>query len=211
VLRLLEARSWPIDLKHLIQKAVEIQPIQSEGTTSKLFDFMRQRFAAILEERGFKFDEMDAVLEKGIEVTDAIARLKALHEVRQKAEFEPLAVAFKRGMNIVRQANKGSSTHPADSDGDVAIETGLLQESVERQLFEILEKVRGEVTKFTNQRAYHEALASMVPLREPLDAFFNGVMVMAEDEKLRTNRLQMMRRLVQTFSKIADFSKLQNA
>jgi glycyl-tRNA synthetase beta chain len=60
-------------------------------------------------------------------------------------------------------------------------------------------------------RSYRQALESMVPLREPLDGFFTGVMVMAEDADLRRNRLALMDRLVRMFSSIADFSKLQNA
>jgi len=87
----------------------------------------------------------------------------------------------------------------------------LLKEPAEQQLFQVLEKVGQEASRLAGERSYDQALSAMVPLREPLDAFFTGVMVMAEDAALRANRLSLMKRLVSEFSRIADFSKLQNA
>ncbi len=72
-----------------------------------------------------------------------------------------------------------------------------------------MESTGTQVARHLSERAYRQALESMVPLREPLDGFFTGVMVMAEDPALRANRLALMRRLVGLFSQIADFSKLQ--
>src|SRR5439155_1192390 len=153
-----------------------------------------------------KPDEIEAVLAAGVGVVrQAIARLEALHELRKRQEFEPLSVAFKRGMNIVRQAAKGG----APDDGS-AVQSELLREPCEQTLFQVLESAGAEVAKHLEGRAYRQALESMVPLREPLDGFFNGVMVMAEDPALRANRLALMRRLVGLFAQIADFSKLQN-
>ena len=99
--------------------------------------------------------------------------------LRKKQEFEPLAVAFKRGMNIVRQAAKA-----AKMDGNVTVQTELLKEPCEQTLYQVLESAGSEVTQHMEARSYREALESMVPLREPLDGFFNGVMVMAEDPAL---------------------------
>ena len=168
---------------------------------------MKQRLSALLEERGYPFDEIDAVLAAGVgEVPDTLARLKALHDLRSRREFEPLSVAFKRAMNIVKQASKTAAR--AESGG---LKADLLKEPSEQTLYQAIETAGAKVAQSVQARAYREALESMVNLREPLDGFFEGVMVMAEDASLRANRLALMERLVQMFSKIADFSKLQNA
>ncbi len=211
VLRILETQSWPVSLEKLLDQAVQLQPSGIGSpipeTLQKLMAFMKQRLSAILEERGFKSDEIEAVLAAGVgEIRDTLARLAALHELRSKTEFEPLSTAFKRGMNIVRQAAKLT-----DGASSRAVVPDLLREPCEQVLFQAMEAAGSEVRRHVEARAYHEALQSMVPLREPLDGFFNGVMVMAEDPSLRANRLALMDRLVRMFSKIADFSKLQNA
>ena len=111
VLRILEDRHCVIGIEELLSQAIDFLPpslvSSRQDTFQKLFQFIKQRFTAILEERGYRFDEIDAVLGSGmLEVPDALARLKALHGVRAKTEFEPLSVAFKRSMNIVRQASR---------------------------------------------------------------------------------------------------------
>ncbi len=211
VLRILESKGWTLSLERLLEKAFEVQPSNAKEDSRqaqiKLLIFMQQRFAALLSERGVQPDEVEAVLSAGIEVVpEALSRLQALHELRKRQEFEPLSVAFKRGMNIVRQAAKGG-----DSGDSAPVQSDLLKEPCEQALYQVLETTGAQVSKHLAARAYRQALESMVPLREPLDGFFNGVMVMAEDPALRTNRLALMKRLVSLFAQIADFSKLQDA
>jgi glycyl-tRNA synthetase beta chain len=211
VIRILEDKGWPLDLEILIQEAVKSQPehvqaaaIQSEP---KLKQFMKQRWSALLEERGFKFDEIDAVLSAQLgEVRATVDRLTALHALRSRQGFEPLSVAFKRGTNIVRQAAlKG------EMDNVRPIQRDLLKEPCEQVLFQTIESIGEQVSKNVASREYRQALESLISLREPLDGFFNGVMVMAEDPPLRANRLALIKQLVSLFDQIADFSKLQNA
>jgi len=212
VLRILEAKKWPVSLGKLMMTALETLPADIcanlADTSEKLNLFMKQRLSALLEERGYRFDEIDAVLGAGLgEIDNALARLKALHELRTREEFGPLSVAFKRGKNIVMQA--------ASTDKNVAVnynvQPDLLKETAERQLFEVLQKVQEEVDRHVKTKSYSEALVAMTPLRQPLDDFFTGVMVMDKDNALRTNRLALMLSLVRVFSNVADFSKLQNA
>lgn len=209
VLRILEARGWPLSLEKLLEKAIEIQPAggPAQETFQKLAQFMRQRLGAILEERGYKFDEIDAVLATGIgELLDTLNRLKALHELRSRSEFEPLSNSFKRAMNIVKQALKTEQR-----DQTLTLNSELLKEPCEQVLYQALGSASTQVSRQIEARAYREALESLVSLREPLDGFFGGVMVMADDPSLRANRLALMEQLVDMFSRIADFSKLQNA
>jgi glycyl-tRNA synthetase beta chain len=213
ILRILENQKWPLRLEDLVAQAVDLQPENvragAADTSMKLLQFLQQRFAAVLEERGFKFDEIDAVLAAGLGIVpETLARLQALHELRTQPGFEPLSVAFKRGMNIVKQAAK---TADGGDSGNFDVRTELLREPCEQTLYQAIESAGGQITQHLSARAYRQALESMVPLREPLDGFFTGVMVMDEDPALRANRLALMRRLVGLFSQIADFSKLQNA
>jgi len=211
VIRILEHRKWPLSLEKILMHAIEVQPASAGANAAQVWEklntFMKQRLSALLEERGYKFDEIDAVIAAGLgEMDDIFSRLKALHDLRKRSEFEPLAVSFKRSMNIVRQAAKAAAV-----DGNVEVQPDLFKEPCEQALFQVLVSAGTQVAAHLQSRAYREALESMAPLREPLDGFFSGVMVMAEDPALRTNRLALMRRLVSLFAQIADFSKLQNA
>jgi len=210
VLRILEAKKWNLNLEQMIDQAVDAQPERLKETASetktKLKQFMAQRFSAMLEERGFKADEIDAILEMHIGVvTESFARLKSLQEVRSKVEFKSLAASHKRVKNILRQSNL---SEPAT---DRQPQAEWLKEEAEQQLFAILQKVQQEVSQHTQEKDYKEALLSMVILSEPLANFFLKVMVMSEDAVLKTNRIKLLYRVAQVFDTVADFSKLQNA
>ena len=208
VLRLLETFGWNLSLEDVLHRACALQPAGTPPaeTQAKLETFFRQRWTALLEERGYKADEIDAVLARGIGILKpALARLDALHKVRKQKEFEPLAASFKRAMNIVRQAAKaGTLDH-------IAVDEARLQDPSEKTLYQVLRDIQSKVEADLHRGNHAGALAAIVPLREPLDAFFTGVMVMAEDPGLRANRLALMQSLVHLFTPIADFSKLQNA
>jgi glycyl-tRNA synthetase beta chain len=207
VLRILEKFSWTLSVEELLQKATAVQPADAatQETQKKLELFFRQRWSGLLEERGYKADEIEAVfLGVGV-VGPHLARLEALHKIRNQKEFESLALVFKRAVNIRRQAEK---TEPASSH---QINSDLLKEDSEKKLFEVLRQVQKDVVRHVNAQSYHEALMSMVSLQQPLADFFNGVMVMAEDRALRANRLAIIEGLVLTFFTVADLSKIQNA
>lgn len=212
VLRILEQTPTTRTLEDLIHEAVLIQqpgvvsaPAEVE---SKLRAFFAQRWSPLLEERGFRPDEIDAVLAGGLGcLPDTLARLEALHAVRPTPEFEPLAAAFKRATNIVRQAQKSGVMPPDDS----TVDSARLVEAAEQALHGRLQEVGAQLQAAMQERRFAQALAAIAPLRAPLDSFFGDVMVMADDPALRANRLALVRSLVSLFSPIADFSRLQNA
>jgi len=159
--------------------------------------FFVERLRYVFTARGFAPDEVEAVL--GAREPDALddpreawSRLQALHRVRLEAteDFEALAVAFKRAKNIL------GSQAPADVD------TGLLQESAERDLHAAVAKLRGV------DGGYESRLRSLSGLRGPVDRFFDDVHVMAEDPRLRANRLGLLSQALSLFYRIADISKL---
>ena len=171
--------------------------------------FMCQRFGALLEERGYRSDEVDAILSQGVgNVHETVARLEALHAIRKKPDFEPLAAAFKRAGNIVRQAQQKGGVATVLNGADIRAD--LLTELPEQALYETLQRVQEQAEVHFGQQSYQKALESMVGLREPLDQFFNGVKVMADDPSVRDNRLALLTRIVHLFQRAGDFSKLQN-
>ena len=123
---------------------------------------------------------------------DALARVKALAALKGRADFEPLAVAFKRVVNII----KGGVTAPVDS--------ALFEAPCEGALFAALQAAGDEVASCVGRGAYDEALRTIAALRDPVDAFFTGVMVIAPDERVRTNRLALLTQVARLFAGIAD-------
>jgi glycyl-tRNA synthetase beta chain len=159
--------------------------------------FFLDRLRYVFTARSFAPDEVEAVL--GAREPDALEdpheawkRLQALHRVRLEAteDFEHLAVAFKRAKNIL-------------GDGAPAeVDTGLLQESAERELHQAVAQLRGM------NGGYESRLRSLSGLRGPVDRFFDDVLVMAEDPRLRANRLGLLSQALSLFYRIADISKL---
>lgn len=217
ILRILEANaSWTLPVEWLVDQALTALPAsvtaQRDKTRQELIQFIRQRLAAVLEERGFKFDEIEAVLALQLgSLPEALARLNALHDIRARQEFGPLSAAFKRAVNIVRQANQKEMVAPLTHPGDHAVQSELLQDPSEQSLYKTYQDIHQDVDRHLQAGSYSKALESMVPLRDPLDRFFDGVMVMVEDTSLRSNRLALLSGIVRLFLKVADFSKLQNA
>lgn len=216
VLRILEDKKWSLNLEQLVDQAVDAQPDSLKETAAetknKLKQFMAQRFSALLEERGFKADEIEAVLAKGMGViSDALSRLEALHQIRKQKEFEPLAVVFKRADNIIRKANLDGPAQGLTEDKQILVIPDRFKHDSERILYEAIQGSRTDIQHFLEEGKYREALEKMVVLREPLDLFFTSVMVNDENSEVRANRFSLLQILTGLFQKIADFSKLQNA
>jgi len=151
------------------------------------------------EVRGFKYDEVGAVLVSGCgTLSDVEARLTALAEVRPTADFEPLAASFKRIQNILKQADFTPS-QPVNPD--------LLESGAEQDLWADFCRVR----KAAKGSGYREALEQIASLRPQVDLFFDKVLVNAKDEKVRANRLTFLHSLLTEFSTIADFSEIVTA
>jgi glycyl-tRNA synthetase beta chain len=132
---------------------------------------------------------------------DVEKRLKALKAIRKSKNFEPLAVSFKRIRKILEKANL-----PAEALQQVKPE--LFEKDVERELHAAVRKVAGRVTDDKRSGRYTEALEHIAGMRGVVDQFFTEVMVMAEDEKVRNNRLSLLAELLREFTTIADFSEL---
>jgi glycyl-tRNA synthetase beta chain len=171
---------------------------------SEVAQFMRERLEFYLKDvRGFSYDVVNAVLAAGADdVVDTIARAEALSQVRGSDDFASISVAFKRTKNILRQAAETKKTVAPQLDASALIEDH------EKSLAAVVPKVAAKVQPLREQKNYTAALTEISTLRQPIDLFFDKVMVMVEDEKIRANRLALLQSLLAEFSTIADFSEI---
>ena len=158
-----------------------------------LLDRVRYYFREV---RGFKYDEVNAVLASGSDnLPDVEARLTALQSVRPTENFEPLAASFKRIQNILKQANFAETGDPNES---------LLEQGPEQDLYKAFQTVRARV----KQSTYQPALEAIASLRPSVDLFFDKVLVNAQDPSVRRNRLTLLNNILTEFSTIANFSEI---
>jgi glycyl-tRNA synthetase beta chain len=166
--------------------------------------FFRERVEFYLRDQlGYKYDIVNAVLAAGSDdVVDALARAEAVTKVRGSADFDSISVAFKRIKNILRQASEAGKKMSAQVDEK------LLREEAERTLAKLVPEIGHAVESLRQSGNYAGALAEISRIRPAVDAFFDKVMVMVEDERLRANRLALLQSLLREFSTIADFSEI---
>ena len=201
IIRTLRAQQIHLDLPEFVGRALELlQPKISrslEDTALDVLDFFQNRLQNLLLAEGFSQETVAAVLAAGGgEVVDAVDKVQALEEIRKSPDFPALAVAFKRVINISRGAEAGE------------VEELLLEYPEERLLLEATMVMEGEVSAALKNRDYPAACKALANLRGPVDAFFEKVMVMAEDERVRRNRLSLLARISATFLQMADFSRI---
>jgi glycyl-tRNA synthetase beta chain len=183
-------------VKILVEAKLDFQFVQL--FQGELSGFMLERVQHYFREvRGFKYDEVNAVLAAGCwTLADVEARLAALAEVRPTENFEPLAASFKRIRNILKQA--------AYTGGERVLE-GDFEQDAERELYRELERV---VKIATDSREYRAILEATASTRPTVDRFFDDVMVMDPDPVVRARRLELLYRINMHFSTIADFSEI---
>ncbi|WP_318454767.1 glycine--tRNA ligase subunit beta [Photobacterium leiognathi] len=203
VLRIIVENGYDLDLVDLVAKAHSLfgDKLTNNNVDSDVIEFMLGRFRAWYQDAGFSIDVIQAVLAMHpTQPADFDKRVKAVSHFRELDAAESLAAANKRVGNIL-----------AKFDGELptAIDNSLLVEAAEKEL---AEKVTAVVTALEPVFAagdYQTALTELASLREPVDAFFDNVMVMADDEKLKVNRLALLNLLRNQFLKVADISLLQ--
>ena len=169
---------------------------------AQVLEFLLERARFVLREKsGYAYDEVNAVLSAGKDdLVDVEKRLKALKAIRKSKNFEPLAVSFKRVRRILEKANMG--------DEVLTINQDLFEKDAERGLYAAMRQAAGKVGEDKRAGRYQEALEEIAGLRKAVDQFFLDVMVMAEDEAIRKNRLALLAELLREFTTIADFSEL---
>ncbi len=207
VLHILADRNWPLSLAWtiaLVADGLQGCDLKTSGEplAAQVMAFCRGRLESLHRGR-FPADLVDAVLSADHDAVASIEpRLEALAQLRQQDGFKPLAAAFKRVANIVRKAG--------DAGARDQVDPGLLSEAAEERLFAEVSAHEADLQALIGRGAWADALAQLARIRPTVDAFFDDVMVMAEDEALRRNRLALMRRTGALFARIADFGRIQS-
>ena len=200
LIRMLVERSVPIDLPNLVALAVPAFGTLVADPTAALLDFIYERLAGSLREQGYSAQEVDAVLSlRPARLADVGAKLAAVRAFAALPEAAALAAANKRVGNILKKV-----------EGTVAaqIDERLLKEPAEVALNNALNDAKPRADAAFDRGDYTASLQALAALRTPVDAFFDGVMVNAEDFALRANRLGLLATLHAAMNRVADLSKL---
>ena len=198
VIRIVIEGRLPLDIDRLVE-------VSGAGShEDQLRGFLLDRLRHWLQDSGgFSQDVVQAVLAASDRVpVDVLARAKALANVRATPDFESLAVSFKRIRNILEHA--GGEGHARGEEPDAA----LLEPGAESGLHDSVESIAKKVAAANANRDYTTSLKEIAVLRPALDRYFDDVLVMAEDEALRRNRLAFLARLLDKLSTIADFAAI---
>lgn len=207
VLRILIEEDLNIDLNVVIKQAIKTYTYQKAAlaiteTTNSVYDFIFARLQVYYSSQGFAHDEIDAVLcLKPAYLNDVNKRLLALSDFRKMPEAESLSAANKRISNILKKA---------DDEIPAICNNFILEHKDEKMLATVLNDMIPELEPLFDDRDYEAAMKKLAGLRKYIDAFFDGVMVMTEDDTLRVNRLALLNSIRNLFLRVADISKLQS-
>jgi glycyl-tRNA synthetase beta chain len=200
LINIIRAQGLTLSLQDFAARALagyegKIEP--RTDTLDQLLDFIRLRFENELIASGVKQEVVEAATSVSFDdLTDCLARIRALEAIGGRDEFAVLAGSFKRIRNIIKD------------NAATAVDAALLSEEAEKELYETLVRVRQEVEPLVASRAYEEALAAMLTMKEPVDRFFDDVMVMADDPAVRTNRLNLLTALGALVRQVGDISRM---
>ena len=200
VIRILVEKNLPLDLPELLRSAAPVFGGLIEDPTPKLLPFFADRLAVSLREQGYSAQEVDAVLALApTRLGEVPRRLAAVRAFAGLPEAASLAAANKRIGNILKKA---------EGEVEAKVNTALLQEAAEQALFEALGTVQPEADRLFVQGDLAGSLKALAALKTPVDAFFDDVMVNAEDAQLRANRLGLLKTLHEAMNRVADLSRL---
>ena len=204
IINIILDKRYPLMLDFLIDESIAlfkgILKKPAEEIKKAVLEFFQGRLQNQLISQGYAYDTVDAVLAAGInDVVLVIEKIKALQDFRVNPEFEPISIAFKRVDNILKDFFN-PKTDPA-----------LFTTDAEKNLSSAFSEIKKNVVGGIERNDFNFALKEIALLRPLVDAFFDGVMVMDKDEKVKFNRLSLLSEISVLFHKIADFSKIVTA
>ena len=204
VINIILSRRYPLTLDFVVTESIALFKgglKKPEGEIQKdVLEFFQGRLQNQLITQGFDYDTVEAILATGFaDVVLALEKIKALQAFRTNPEFEPLSIAFKRVDNILKDFH------------NPLLDPLLFVTDAERNLYSAFNEIKKQVIGGIEKNDFSFALKEIALLRPPVDAFFDGVMVMDKDEKVRFNPLSLLAEISGLFHKIADFSKVVTA
>lgn len=200
VIRMLVEKNLPLELHALLQSAVPAFGDKITDATAQLEDFFFDRLSVSLREQGYTAQEVEAVLAlRPQRLSDVQKRLEAVRAFAALPEAQALAAANKRVSNILKKAEGEIQAH---------VNEALLVEQAEKDLYAALQTVAPKAQQQFESGDYTASLQTLAALRAPVDAFFEHVMVNAEDAALKANRLGLLATLHGAMNRVADLAKL---
>jgi len=201
IINIITDRNYRLELDELVDKSILILAGKlkrtPEETKSDVINFLKGKFENQLISQGYSYDVVDSVLSEGVsDIVQSLKRIEAMEAFKKHPDFEPLAIAFKRVVNILKGFEGGS------------VDAAVFDSSAEANLYHTFSDIRERANGCIDEGRYSDALSEMATLRKPIDTFFDEVMVMAEDEEIRFNRLSLLEEISKLFHRVADFSKI---
>ena len=197
-------RSVLVSLTALIEQAISHYPADIVGDQDALcrrvYGFFEQRIRNVLNDRGFRYDVIEAVVTCGYDnLTETLLRAEAMNKMQATDTFTKVLTAFTRANNLAKKAVGNQ------------VEEAYLVENVEKQLWHDVQFAEKAIAAQVQNRQYAEALTVISTLEESISAFFDGVMVMDENEAVKNNRLALLVRVSSLGNHIADLTKIVQA
>ena len=205
ILRTIIERQLDLDLKELITESAILlkDKVDASKVEQEVFDYIIDRLRAYYLDRGVKVDVFEAVSALSpSRPLDFDKRIKAVSTFRELAEAKSLAAANKRVANILKKSS---------AEKIVLVDEKLLTEEAEKILFSTLSELSQKVEALFDEGDYATALSQLSSLKDPVDQFFDSVMVMADDEAVKNNRIALLTIMNKLFLRAADFSRLHQA
>ena len=204
LLHIIKDKNFHVNLRELVKKALGLygDKLTEDRATAEenIIAFIKGRFVNDLTAKGIPAEAVLAVTSVSFDdIVECSQRVNALVELSGKPSFALLAGAFKRVMNIIK-----------DHDG-ASVNESLLTEPAEQKLFATFSDVQARVLPLVNEKKYTQAMEIILEMKEPVDAFFDDVMVMTDDQDIRRNRLSLLKAIADLFLEIGDFSKMHTA
>jgi glycyl-tRNA synthetase beta chain len=199
-MRILIEKELHFSLSRALEKSIELLSRQfklPESLAGDVRAFLAQRLGFVLSETGLEHDVINSVL--SVDSDDpytSLLKARAVAEWKPNADFSHVATSFKRVSNILK------------ADSYLPVVPDELTEKVERDLFSGMKEISSVTAQLISQASYADAIARLLSLKGPIDAFFDGVLVMDPDERVRNRRLSLLAMVRAEFLKLADFSKL---
>ncbi len=190
-------------LREAIQQSLMLYGLQdSDSITDSINEFFLGRITNILSDQGFSRDVVAAATSVSIDhIPHLWARVRALETLKNAPDFEPLAVAFKRVVNLIRKT---------ELPEDTTVQTRFFEHETEMALYRAFQNVHQKTSGWMDHGDFSQALQEMAGLRTSVDAFFDAVLVMTENVEVRNNRLALLSEIAHLFGRVGDFSRISS-
>ena len=201
IINIILEKSFYLHLPNLLSRSIELFTAKTnrglDAIRGEVLEFIRVRFLNQLTAQGFDHDVVEAASSAGfVDLVEVFERIKALQEFKKQPDFQPLAITFKRVANII-------ASHTYEE-----VNPSLLAEEAEKNLYDAYQELAIKIHHLIENRDYPSALNHLANLKPAVDNFFDGVMVMCDDQAVKANRLALLGKVAALFRGIADFAKI---